>query len=106
MGSIIGKIHDPDTLKNCFQTNQLLRDLTKEKLQEFHRSVEDKLITIRTTLENKNDKIERNTAIEQELKKLISPDLSPESFIELGLQKLMNEFHETCVDIGDACKCN
>ena len=48
----------------------------------------------------------KETLREQELKKLISPDLSPESFIELGVaKKLMNEFHETCVDIGDACKC-
>ena len=102
MTSIMNKINDPKTLSNCLLTNTLLCDVYQGKYREFRRSVEDKLIPIRIKLANVNNGTEKSAMIKQELRELIKPDLSPESFIELEVaKKLINEFPN---DIGNACQ--
>ena len=60
------------------------------------------MTTIRRKLANVNNGTEKSDVIKQELRELIKPDLSPESFIELEVaKKLINEFPN---DIGNACQ--
>jgi len=90
---VLEKLKNPVDLKNCSQTNQLIRHLSKDKLQEFHRRVNEKLEPIKTKLAEVNGNTQKVTVIDQNLKELIQDHESTGSFIELEVsKKLMIEF--------------